>query len=55
MRYLFPVLAALVLAPASPVLARNYCYYVASFVPPSTLRCQEVGEDYVGRPIWLCC
>ena len=44
---------ALTLA-SSPSLAQS-CYTVVAYVAPNPLRCQEVGRDQLGRPIWLCC
>ncbi len=31
------------------------CYQVVFDAPPNMLRCQQVGEDYLRRPIWPCC
>jgi hypothetical protein len=39
----------------NPVLAQSRCYQVVSYTPPNMLRCQQIGEDYLRRPIWLCC
>jgi hypothetical protein len=36
-------------------LSQNQCYQVAAFVAPNQLRCQQVGTDYLGKPVWLCC
>lgn len=36
-------------------LAQNQCYQVAAFVAPNQLRCQQIGTDYLGKPVWLCC
>jgi len=44
------------LAAAAPAaLSQQQCYQVAAFVAPSQLKCQQVGTDYLGKPIWLCC
>jgi len=36
-------------------LAQGQCVNVVAYVAPSPLRCQRVGTDHIGRPIWLCC
>ncbi len=54
MRYLFPLLALLALAP-STALAQSRCYQVAAWLPPDMLNCQEAGKTQLGMPIWLCC
>ncbi|MEI8250997.1 MAG: hypothetical protein WCF98_07480 [Synechococcus sp. ELA057] len=38
-----------------PAGAQQNCFQVAAFVAPNPLRCQQIGQDYLGRPIWLCC
>jgi len=45
--------ASVVLSPAA--FAQQQCYQVAAFVAPNQLRCQQIGTDYLGKPIWLCC
>lgn len=55
-----PGLAALAAATqlslaASPALAQGRCFQVVDYVAPDLLRCQQIGEDYLRRPIWLCC
>lgn len=47
--------AATVLTTARPSVAQQRCYQVASYVAPNLLRCQQVGQDHLGRPIWMCC
>jgi len=39
----------------SPAQAQSRCYQVVAYTPPDMLRCQQIGEDYLRRPIWLCC
>lgn len=39
----------------SPVQAQSRCYQVVAYTPPNLLRCQQTGQDYLGRPIWTCC
>jgi len=39
----------------SPAQAQSRCYQVVAYTPPNMLRCQQIGEDYLRRPIWLCC
>jgi hypothetical protein len=38
-----------------PAQAQSRCSQVVAYTPPDLLRCQEIGEDYLRRPIWLCC
>jgi hypothetical protein len=40
---------------AGTKVAQGRCYQVVRYVAPSPLRCQQVGVDHLGRPIWLCC
>ena len=40
---------------AAPALAQGRCFQVVAYTPPDLLRCQQIGEDYLRRPIWLCC
>jgi len=47
------VAASVVLSPAA--FAQQQCYQVAAFVAPNQLRCQQIGTDYLGKPVWLCC
>jgi hypothetical protein len=47
--------AAILLALPAPSLAQNACYQVVAYIAPNPMRCQEVGRDFMGRPIWLCC
>jgi hypothetical protein len=54
MRYLFPLLALLALAP-STAIAQSSCFHVAAWVSPDLMRCQRVGQTQLGIPIWLCC
>lgn len=54
MRYLLPLFALLALSPAA-ALAQDRCYQVTAWNSPSLLRCQQVGQNYLGKPIWLCC
>ena len=54
MRYLFPLLALLALAP-STAIAQSSCFHVAAWVSPDLMRCQQVGQTQLGIPIWLCC
>lgn len=39
----------------TPGSAQQACYRVVSYIAPNPMRCQEVGRDNLGRPIWLCC
>lgn len=39
----------------SPAALSQQCYQVAAFVAPNQLKCQQVGTDYLGKPVWLCC
>jgi len=39
----------------TPAQAQSRCYQVVAYTPPNMLRCQQIGEDYLRRPIWLCC
>jgi hypothetical protein len=39
----------------SPAALSQQCYQVAAFVAPSQLKCQQVGTNHLGKPIWLCC
>jgi hypothetical protein len=39
----------------SAAQAQSRCYQVVAYTPPNMLRCQQIGEDYLRRPIWLCC
>jgi len=48
------VAASIVLSPAAFSQQRQ-CYQVAAFIAPDLLRCQQIGNDYLGKPIWLCC
>ena len=34
---------------------QDYCYTVASFISPDILRCNRIGTNYLGKPIWTCC
>lgn len=45
--------AGLAMSPAA--LSQQQCYQVAAFVAPNQLKCQQMGTDYLGKPIWLCC
>jgi hypothetical protein len=47
------VAASVVFSPAA--YSQQQCYQVAAFVAPNQLRCQQVGTDYLGKPVWLCC
>ena len=47
------VAASVVLSPAA--FSQQKCYQVAAFVAPNQLRCEQIGTDYLGKPIWLCC
>ena len=47
--------AATLVAMPRPAGAQQNCFQVAAFVAPNPLRCQQIGQDYLGRPIWLCC
>jgi hypothetical protein len=47
------VAASVVLSPAA--FSQQQCYQVAAFVAPNQLRCQQIGTDYLGKPVWLCC
>jgi hypothetical protein len=47
--------AAILLGLPAPSLAQNACYQVVAYIAPNPMRCQEVGRDFMGRPIWLCC
>jgi len=35
--------------------AQSRCVQVVAYTAPDLLRCQQIGQDYLGRPIWLCC
>lgn len=48
-----PVLSIAALPTAAS--AQGRCYHIVSFLPPDLMRCQQVGRDQQGRPIWLCC
>ena len=51
-----PLVLAVHLPPSfSPAQAQSRCYQVVAYTPPDMLRCQQIGEDYLRRPIWLCC
>ncbi len=39
----------------SPAQAQSRCHQVVAYTPPNMLRCQQIGEDYLRRPIWMCC
>lgn len=39
----------------SAAQAQSRCHQVVAYTPPNMLRCQQIGEDYLRRPIWLCC
>lgn len=54
MRYLLPLLALISVSPAT-ALAQSRCYQVAAWTSPSLMRCQQVGQTQLGKPIWLCC
>ncbi len=36
-------------------IAQSRCYQVANWTAPDLLRCQQIGSDHLGRPIWMCC
>lgn len=48
-------IGAILLALPAPSLAQNACYQVVAHIAPNPMRCQEIGRDFMGRPIWLCC
>lgn len=59
-RSCFAVFGSLVLtgaigASVVPVQAQSRCVQLVAWTAPNLLRCQQIGQDYLGRPIWLCC
>jgi hypothetical protein len=59
MRLLLPALAASLIlagpAQATTLLAQRRCFQVVDWIAPDLLRCKQVGTDYLGIPVWLCC
>jgi hypothetical protein len=48
------IAASVVFSPAA-FSQQDQCYQVASYSPPSFTKCQQVGTNQFGKPIWLCC
>lgn len=47
--------ATSILALPRPASAYSQCVQVVAYVAPNQLRCQQIGTDYLGRPVWMCC
>jgi hypothetical protein len=47
--------AAVFIALGQAAIAQQQCYNVVAFVSPNPLKCQQVGVNNLGKPIWLCC
>lgn len=48
-------LAASLSLSAGAASAQSYCVQIVAWTAPNPMRCQEIGRDRMGRPIWLCC
>lgn len=49
------LLSGVIGASVVPVQAQSRCVQLVAWTAPNLLRCQQIGQDYLGRPIWLCC